>query len=85
MEKIDRVINYFRSLNEEGEGMVASGLSANRVGDGGLTSRGKKLAGYDPVMPGLRRRKNGTPDYRINSKYKVWVKNIESKNTIKNK
>ena len=78
MEKIDRVINYFRLLREEG--MVSSGVPINRVGDGGLTGRGKELAGYDPVMKFMRRRKNGKVDYRMNPKYKPWVKSLPIKN-----
>lgn len=73
MEKIDRVINCFRELKEEmmGAGQVA----ANRVGDGGLTSKGKELAGYDPLMKFVRRKK---VDYRkVPSNYKKWVKNLE--------
>lgn len=73
MEKIDRVINYFRELKEE---MVAGAqVPANRVGDGGLTSKGKELAGYDPIMKFVRRKK---VDYRkVPPNYKKWVKNLE--------
>ncbi len=78
MEKIDRVINYFRLLREEG--MVTSGVPINRVGDGGFTGKADSkgpVAGYDPVMKFMKRRKNGKVDYRMNPKYKNWVKSIE--------
>jgi hypothetical protein len=73
MEKIDRVINHFRDLKEEMVG--GAQLSTNRVGDGGLTSKGKELAGYDPLMKFMRRK---TVDYRkVPNNYKKWVKNLE--------
>lgn len=74
MDKVDKVINHFRKLNEDG--MVAASLPANRVGDGGCTSRGKEIAGLDPVMKFVRRKK---VDYRtVPNNYKKWVKNIEN-------
>lgn len=74
MKKIDQIINYFRSVNEEG--MMTPSLPANRVGDGGLTSKGKELAGYDPLMKFMRRKK---VDYRmVPNNYKKWVKNLEN-------
>jgi hypothetical protein len=73
MEKIDRVINYFKDLKEEMMG--AAQVPVNKVGDGGLTSRGKELAGYDPLMKFIRRKK---VDYRkVPTNYKKWVKNLE--------
>jgi hypothetical protein len=48
---IDRVINYFRSLHEEGS-------PVNAVGPGGLTGSAQppgRLDGFDPVM-GFKRR-----------------------------
>jgi len=50
--KINRIINMIRNLKEDG---AIGGAPTNSVGDGGLTSRGEKLAGYDKVM-GLARR-----------------------------
>lgn len=77
MEKIDRVINYFRLLREEG--MMTSGVAVNKVGDGGFTGRADPkgpVAGFDPVMKFVRRRKNGDPDFRMNPKYKTWVRSL---------
>ena len=73
MEKIDKVINCFRKLNEEG--MVTGSVPVNKVGDGGCTSRGSEIAGYDPLMKFMRRKK---VDYRkVSPNYKKWVKNLE--------
>lgn len=75
MEKIDRVINYFRKINEDG--MVTGAVPANKVGDGGCTSRGTEIAGYDPVMKFVRRKK---VDYRkVPNNYKKWVKDLDKK------
>lgn len=78
MEKIDKVINCFRKLNEEG--MVAGSVAANRVGDGGFTGRADPkgpVAGLDPVMRFVRRKK---VDYRtVPNNYKKWVKNLDKK------
>jgi hypothetical protein len=75
MEKIDKVINCFRKLNEEG--MMTGSVPVNRVGDGGCTSRGIEIAGRDPVMRFVRRNK---VDYRtVPNNYKKWVKNLDKK------
>jgi hypothetical protein len=50
--KINRIIDIIRFLKEDG---AIGGAPTNSVGDGGLTSKGVKLAGYDKVM-GLTRR-----------------------------
>lgn len=78
MEKIDKVINYFRKLNEDG--MMTSSVPVNRVGDGGFTGRADPkgpVAGRDPVMKFMKRNK---VDYRkVPNNYKKWVKNLEKK------
>ena len=51
--KINRIINMIRNLKEDG---AIGGAPTNSVGDGGLTGRGEKLAGYDKVL-GFTRRK----------------------------
>ena len=63
MEKIDRII---RAIREE---MTA-------VGDGGFTGSADPegpVAGFDPLIPGLRRRKDGNIDKRIRELYKKWL------------
>ena len=47
MNKIDKLISIIRSLKEEGEG---SASPTNSVGNDGLTSKGKNLAGYEPLL-----------------------------------
>jgi len=78
MEKIDKVINCFRKLNEDG--MMTSSVPVNRVGDGGFTGRADPkgpVAGRDPVMKFMKRNK---VDYRkVPNNYKKWVKNLEKK------
>ena len=51
--KINRIIDIIHQLREDG---AIGGAPTNSVGDGGLTSKGEKLAGYDKVM-GFTRRK----------------------------
>ena len=53
MDKIDKLIETIRFLKEDGP---IGGAPTNSVGDGGLTSSGQKLAGYDKVMGLVRRR-----------------------------
>lgn len=53
MDKIDKIIEIIRFLKEDG---AVAGSPTNSVGDGGLTSRGQKLAGYDKVMKKMMRR-----------------------------
>jgi hypothetical protein len=53
MNKIDKLIETVRLLKEDGP---IGGAPTNSVGDGGLTSSGQKLAGYDKVMGLVRRR-----------------------------
>jgi len=52
--KINRIINMVHQLREDG---AVGGAPTNSVGDGGLTSKGKILGGYDKVMGIVRRRK----------------------------
>ena len=46
MDKLDKLIQTIRYLKEDG---AIGGAPTNSVGDGGLTSSGQKLAGYDKV------------------------------------
>ena len=54
MDKIDKLIETIRLLKEDG---AIGGAPTNSVGDGGLTSSGQKLAGYDKVMGKMMRRR----------------------------
>lgn len=70
MNHLDKIIQLIR------ENMVANAAGQS----GAYTSQGDPLvkAGFDTIVPGLRRRKNGKVDYRMNPKYKSWVKNLEN-------
>jgi len=77
MEKIDRIIEYFRSINEE----VVGSAPTNSVGPQGITSQGEPIAGFEPVMGFRRRKKKNEVDYRsVPKEYRKWVKEINSKN-----
>jgi len=73
MGKIDKIIEYFRSINEE----VSSGAPTNSVGPTGITSKGNPIAGFEPVMGFRRRKKTKDLDYRsVPKNYRKWVKDI---------
>lgn len=61
MEKIDQIIKFIK------EEMVG--------GNGGFTGSGDPLtkAGFDPVIPGMRRRRDGKLDRRVKRLYKKWL------------
>ena len=54
MDKLDKLIQIVHELKEDG---AVGGAPTNSVGDGGLTSQGQKLAGYDKVMNKMMRRR----------------------------
>jgi hypothetical protein len=54
MDKLDKLIQTIRYLKEDG---AIGGAPTNSVGDGGLTSSGQKLAGYDKILGFTRRNK----------------------------
>lgn len=62
MEKIDRIIQIIRE-------------EMSVVGTGGFTGSGDPLtkAGFDPVIPGMRRRRDGKLDKRVRRLYKKWL------------
>ena len=61
MDKIDKVINYFRNLSED--------AIANSVGNTGYQGGGDQTkAGFDKVMGSVRRRK-----YLKSPKRKPWL------------
>lgn len=74
MNKIDKVINYFRNLREEGPTMSS--------GNGGFTGSSRPegpTAGFDPIL-GMRKRKNNEVDLRtVDSKLRRWIKSIKTK------
>ena len=55
MEKIDRIIQAFRNLKEEG-GMVAN-APGQSGGFGGSANAKGPVAGFDPVMKMIKRKK----------------------------
>ena len=77
MSKINRVIQYFRSLREEGGAPTMNTGTLN--GSSGFSSNADSSgpnAGFDPVM-GFRKRRNGKIDGRSTSnKYKKWLKSL---------
>jgi hypothetical protein len=74
MKKIDKIINYFRNLKEEGPTM-----SSGNVGFNGSSNPKGPTAGFDPIL-GMRKRKNNEVDLRaIDSKLRRWVKSIRNK------
>jgi hypothetical protein len=76
MNKIDRVIEYFRNLREEGSPTMNTGTPNGSTGFGGDADSSGPNAGFDPVM-GFKRRKNGKIDGRSSSnKYKKWLKSL---------
>jgi hypothetical protein len=44
---INKIISIIKTIKEDG---AIGGAPTNSVGDGGLTSKGQKLAGYDKVI-----------------------------------
>jgi hypothetical protein len=71
MNKIDKVIQYFRNLKEE-----APTMSSGDSGFSNSSDSSGPTAGFDPVM-GFRRRGNGKIDGRSASKkYKKWLKSL---------
>lgn len=77
MNKIDKVIQYFRNLREDAPVMSSSPtMSSGNGGFSGSSETSGPTAGFDPVM-GFRRRKNGKIDGRSSSKkYKDWLKSL---------
>ena len=62
MKKIDQIIKFIK------EEMV--------VGNGGFTGSANPegpVAGSDPVIPGMRRRRDGKLDRRVKRLYKKWL------------
>lgn len=62
MNKINKVINYFRNLREEG-------VPTNNISSGNISK-------FDPVMT-FKRRKNGNIDGRsVSDQYKKWLRSL---------
>jgi hypothetical protein len=76
MSKIDKVIQHFRNLREEGAPTMNTGTPNGSPGFSADADSSGPNAGFDPVM-GFRRRKNGKIDGRsASSKYKKWLKSL---------
>ena len=77
MNKIDKVIEYFRNLREEnGAPTMNTGTPNGSIGFSGDADSSGPNAGFDSVM-GFKRRKNGKIDGRsASNKYKKWLKSL---------
>jgi len=63
MKKIDKIINYFRNLKEEGP----------------TNSTGPAIATFDPILGMRKRKNNEVDLRTIDSKLRRWVKSIKNK------
>lgn len=77
MDKVDKVIKYFRSLREEnGAPTMNTGTPNGSAGFGPDADASGPNAGFGLVMS-FRKRKNGKIDGRsISTKYKKWLKSL---------
>jgi len=76
MSKIDKVIQHFRNLREEGAPTMNTGTPNGSAGLSADADASGPNAGFDPVM-GFRRRRNGKIDGRsASNKYKKWLKSL---------
>lgn len=81
MNKIDKIIEYFKNIHEEGSPTMntstpngSAGFSAN------ADASGPNAGNTHPFFKFMRRRKNEKIDYRsVPNNYKRWVKNLENK------
>lgn len=77
MDKIDRIINVFRSLKEEMSGMT-TGSSSGSPGFSGSADPKGPVAGYDPLMGFKNKNKKDNVDFRrVPKNYKNWVKSLK--------
>jgi hypothetical protein len=75
MDKIDKVIEYFRNLREESSPTMNTG-SGSAAGFSGYANSAGPNAGFDPVMK-FKKRRNGKIDGRSASgKYKTWLRSM---------
>ena len=71
MNKIDKIIEYFRTIKEESPTM-----SSGKGGFSSSSSSSGPTSGFDPVMS-FKRRKNGSVDGRgVSKNYKQWLKSL---------
>jgi hypothetical protein len=76
MNKIDKVIEYFRNLREEGSPTMNTGTPNGSAGFSANADASGPNAGFDSVI-GFRRRRNGKIDGRsASNKYKKWLKSL---------
>lgn len=85
MSKIDKIINYFRKLNESAPVVISSPTMNTQTPNGapgGSSSADASghFAGFDHILKMMRRRKNKKVDYRsIKPDYRKWVKTLDTK------
>lgn len=75
MDKIDKVIKYFRNIKEESPTMSSGG-----GGFSGLSGSEGPTAGFDPIL-GMKKRRNGKDvDLRsVDMKFRRWIKYLKNK------
>jgi hypothetical protein len=80
MKKIDKVIEYFRNLREEGAPTMNTGTPNGSAGFSANADASGPNAGNTDRLPGFgtfKRKGNGKIDGRsASSKYKKWLKSL---------
>lgn len=73
MDKIDKVIKYFRDLKEESPTM-----SSGSGGFSGSSNPEGPNAGFDPIMAMKKRKNNKEVDLRtVDTKFRRWIKYLK--------
>ena len=81
MNKIDKVIEYFRNLHEEGLPTMNTSTSNGSAGfSANADASGPNAGNTFPFMKFMRRKNQNQIDYRsVPNNYKKWVKSISNK------